>query len=708
MIRAAILAVRMTCLVAAAGLLCPAGAARAAGAFKVVDRAPKQAKQAMAAFAKGRRGYVVWESRRPSGTDNLKYRIWKRNLDGEGLAMISGAADKANYAHLGPRISPDGRHVVFAAKRWNSYYDRRTRTIFGGCYTVPPFDMWVVPIDPATLKAGRPRELKELRGRVGTSFEDHFFEWKDNRTVYVSIPRQRGIFEVNIRTGRIGRQAVTGLRRQAILSPSGKILLSGGQYARLAASGDEPAKPDRFRTLPPAGCQVRISATDTWVVWIHHGQGGRIRALSKYNIRTRKGRPLMEVIKALPPGHNYLYFPSLSRDMTIMAIGGSDGHSHAHADYEVFLFPWNAKTCEPAGGPLRYSFNDRSMYPGVSRTAGHAMDRWPDVWVYNSKFSGGPPASPTGAADKGPGPLDGLTSKLLASELNRLKRAKRYTGVLRVLERCAKDKRSADRAAEAGRIIKHLDSWAAAALKRARDMERRAPGAAMDFYAEIKDKFHARAAGDAAAKRIAELRKDKQFNRQLKAWSILKAMRRSAAAFRTPNGAKPTCKDEAFAKANESIIRRIRGLFVRLQNDYPLTRAMLEARSMVLRYAIDVPHTAPTSTIVIAVVEATVARTSKPLTAEQVWPYTEVLICTEYKVRKVLSGKLRDSRIVTMQVAMRDAKYLPPARFKAGETYKLKVGSWSAQTHYQGHPVADDIQDLDATIYFVFSAEAVK
>ena len=251
MIRAVILSISVTWLAA--------GGAHAADAFKVVDRASKKAKTAMAAFARGRKGYVVWESRRPSGTDNLKYRIWKRDLDGTGLSIISGSADVANYAHLGPRVSPDGRHVVFAGKRWNSQYDRATRTIFNGCYATPPFDVWVVPIDTSTLKAGKPRELKEMRGRAGTSFEDHFFEWKDNETVYVSIPRQQGIFEVNIKTGRIGRQVVSGVRRQAILSPSGKILISGGQFAPTKPSGSGPAAAGTFKTLRPSGCQVRIS-----------------------------------------------------------------------------------------------------------------------------------------------------------------------------------------------------------------------------------------------------------------------------------------------------------------------------------------------------------------------------------------------------------------------------------------------------------------
>ena len=676
--------------------------------FECVDRAPKPALKAMATFAKGRKGYVVWESRRPSGTENYKYRIWKRNLDGTGLAMISGEPEVPLYAHLGPRISPDGRQVIFAGKDWNSYNDPQTRTVFNGCYVVPPLDVWIVDIDPKTLEPGKPREFRELRNRIGTAFEDHFFEWKNNRIVYVNLPNQRGIYEFDVTTGKIGRQALNGVPRQAILSPGGKHAISGGQIARIKPSADGPATPEQFKTLRPQGCQGRVSCLDNWVVWMHHGQGGKIRVLSRQNLQTGESSVVGGILDTLPRGHDYLYFPAFSRDMTILAVGGSDMHSHAFGDYEIFLFRLNPRTFEVTSKPVRYSFNERSMYKNVPANSGHVLDRWPDVWVSNPKFNGHPVVAATTSKDGKSGKLSGLSSKLLRREVDRLMRAKTFTAIFRTLEQLAADEQQPDKAAEAKRITAHLESWAADSLERARALEEPAPGEAINIYKDIKQKFRGRKNGTAAAERIAQLNNDEKFSREVAAWELLQSMLRLEKGLKIPKKGKPTCENRIFAKTNESRIKRIQDFFVHLQKDYPATRAMLEARSLVQRYAIKVPIPPPISTVVQVVVEATVTRTSEPPKLKDVAPYTEAFICTQYKVERVLTGELRAKRLVTMQLAMQEGELLPPARFRAGQAYILRIGPWSVQTHYHAHPASDDIEDLDADLYFIFSAEPVK
>ncbi len=142
---------------------------------------------------------------------------------------------------------------------------------------------------------------------------------------------------------------------------------------------------------------------------------------------------------------------------------------------------------------------------------------------------------------------------------------------------------------DANVIMEHLDSWAADAHKRAKALEKPAPGDAMDLYNEIKKKFFYRKSGKAAARRILKLEKDKAFRRELRAWNIFVSMRKAEAKFKVPKGAEPTCKDKSFARANAFRIKRIRDAFVRLQKGHAASRAMLEARSLVRRYAIDVP-----------------------------------------------------------------------------------------------------------------------
>jgi len=699
-----LVAAMLTCAAASAPAADYAQGANPAG-VSVVDRAPSAARAAMKALAGDRTGYVVWESRRPSGTANAKYRIWKRSLHGGGLAMISGAAGEANYAHLGPKISPNGRHVIFAGKKWNSYFDETTRTIYNGEYAVPPFDAWIVDIDSHTLEAGTPRELTALRGRVGTAGEDHFFEWKTNRIVYVPIVGQNAVFEFDIVSGEIGRTALANVRGERVLSPSGafEICAQGGGagFGTVNTSDDAAAPPGRFKRL--GGCQVSISSADDWLVWM-----SRAAMISRYNIETGRRAEMRGLKNALPRGHNYMYFPALSRDRSLIAFGGSDIHSHAYGDYEIFVARLNPESFDHAGPPVRYTFNDRRAYPGADRKAGTVLDRWPDVWVSNPETNG---ESDGGVAfhkvNAGPGPLEGLTSTILAYDLKRLARARSYGMIMRTLKRYARDGGNPERAREATRILKHLDDWATAALARADALVEVSPGAAFDLYEEVKDKFYGRRQGTAAQKHIDTLESDTEIARQLRAWDVFRYMRTEAARFRTPKGAKPSGDDARFAAANRSRIMNIVRYFKRLQRNFPDTRAMLEARSLTSRYDIDVPAPVPALAVTVAEVEATVVQTSAPLRRERIAPYTEALITTRYEVKRVLFGELKATHVLAIQLAMQDGKPLPAAGFKRGETYRLKLGSWAAQKHYHSHPIADDIEDYDTEPHFVFEAKKV-
>ncbi len=671
-----------------------------AGSFDASDHATEADRRAMKQLAAGRKGYVVWESRRPTGTPNRKYRIWKRNLDGTGLAMISGSAAEDGYAHLAPRISPDGRRVVFAGKSWNSTRDKNVRTLYNGEYVVSPYDAWIVEIDPRTLKAGHPRELKELRGRVGGAGEDHVFEWRDNRTLLVNLPAEQGIFAFDVAAGKIGRKLAHIGRRELQLSPSGKYFIcaqgGGAAYGEVVAQPGEAAKVGAMKKL--RGCQVSISCRDDWLFWMQ-----RASVVGRVDLSTGR-RSTVRLKPLLPRGHNYIYFPALSRDRSLLALGGGDMHSHGYGDYEIFLIQLNPATGKPIGKGVRYSFNDRKRYRGKSREGGHALDRWPDVWVSNPEFNG------TGTAGNGQksGPLAGLHSELLAGHLAKLKRPSAYPATLARFERYSKDSKKPERAAEARRVLAHLDGWADNALKQAAAMETTAPGEAVDLYQELRRKFGARPAGKRAGRRLAELAEDADFKQEYTAWGGFVRIRRLAAGFKLPKGAKPLATDRRFAKANAAAIGRIQKYFAKLQAEFPSTRATLEARSLVRRYAIAVRLAPPAESVVVAEIEAVVKRRSTPKTVEQIEPYTEAMLCTEYTVQKVLAGKLQAKRVIAVHVAMRGGKLLPPAKARPGQRYRLKLGKWSDQSHYQNHPIADDIDDLDATYYFVLAAERLQ
>jgi hypothetical protein len=444
------------------------GSVRGAG-LHAIDRAKPAELRRMETFAAGRRGYLVWESRRPTGTDELKYRIWKRNLDGSGLAMISGGATESGYAHLGPRISPDGRHVIFAGKSWDSSgTPPNAPAYYGNAYAAPPFDAWIVTIDPGTLEASRPRELVSLRGQVGSGGVDRFFEWKDDRTVYVRLPQQRGIFEVNVFADRVGRKVVNNVEGEWLLAANGRLLFraaSGGACVR-------PVGPGPSLRLP--GCQTTVSASGDLAVWMR--APGRAAAISLNATSTpESGRDLglPEVIARTNSPYGFCYFPAISRGATVLACGGSRlppgttsdqrglQMSHRGADFEIFLINFDPCRAAVKGDAVRYSFNEHAMYPELLDEGqpdwvfrrGHALDRFPDVWIEGERVEPPQPQQP------------------------------------------------------------------ATRLDRARELETINPRAALALYRELA------ADCDAAVKRLAELQRDGAFQEELRAWAIFEAMR---------------------------------------------------------------------------------------------------------------------------------------------------------------------------------------
>ena len=476
-------------------------AADEAACVRISGSRPVEADQATAAdiakmreFAAGRAGYVVWESRRPSGTPELKYRIWKRNLDGSGLAMLSGQRSRNTYAHLGPRISPDGRFVVYAGRRWNSDEgEAGVETLLGGAYVTGPFDAWVVEVDPATGRPGERRELRALRGLLGTAGADRFFVWKDRRTVYVNIPTQKGIYEVDIVEGTIGVKVVENVDGQFLLSPSGRWLFRAvqGGVAVVGLTETLTAQtPGKARELP--GCQGVMTSLDDTLIWMRLPGRASVLDLSGTLGREKAaGRELslLEATRRVHGPYHYAYFPSLSRDGGVVACGVSRfppsvtgaksyhcwlRHSHKGADYEIFLYELDAKTGDVAGAPVRYSFNDHSSYPELVRgpvpegelRLGHVLDRFPDVWIGRSSGD------------------------------------------------------ASDAAAEPGEVGEDV-----APLARARAMETVEPGTALRLYDAAAVTFAGRPTGRRAAERAASLRRDRGFRKEVAAWAVFERMR---------------------------------------------------------------------------------------------------------------------------------------------------------------------------------------
>ena len=645
--------------------------------LRVGDRAGDADLAKMGTFAQGRAGYVVWESRRPTGTRELKYRIWKRNLDGTALTMVSGQWFRSGYAHLGPRISPDGRFVIYAGRRWDSEAaDRETEVLFDGAYAGGPFDAWVVEIDSDTLRAGRPRELRSLRGILGTAGADRFFAWKDCRTVYVNIPEQKGIFEVDVVRDAIGAKVVEGVDGEFLLSPSAKWLFRaspGGVAVVDLAAGLTAQKPGKVQTLP--GCQAVMSSAADVLVWMQ--VPGKVGMLDLQGSGAAAVKPwaawspdLRAATRDACEPYHYVYFPSLSRAGNVLAFGASRfppsicgeksyqpwlRHSHKAADYEIFLVALDPQTGAVAGKPVRYSFNDHSMYPGLLGSQvpqdelrrGHVLDRFPDVWVRDAW---------TRASAAGP--------------------------------RVAKDD------------VPH------AALAGARELETVEPKKALALYEQLAKELAGTPAGRAAAARAGALQRDPQFLDELRAWEIVERMRDAESVMRARFGGVRGLRRSGELAAVGAEIARIRAGYAELLSGCSTTRAMLEARQIVRRWEIGVPRETPASRKVVAVVEAVCIRASKPKTRKEIHPYTQAFMTAEFDVRATAAGGLEERRFVAVLMSMNGGRDLPPASLKPGAVRRLHLGAWEDQKHLHSHKLADDIIELDAPYYFVFPDRA--
>jgi hypothetical protein len=668
--------------------------------FSLEDGATPADVGRMRDLAAGRRGYVVWESRRPSGTLNLKYRVWKRNLDGSGLAMISGAPGEPNYAHLGPRISPDGRHVVFAGSRWNSARDPGTKTLWDDEYVAAPFDAWVIDVDPVTLQPQPPRELSALHGRVGTAGEDHVFEWKDSDTLLVSLPDSKGIFEFDIAREVLGRLVVGDVNAELQASPDESIVFSsagaGASWGRIRTGPDGSPVPGQTTAL--GGCEVTVSKAGDCLVW-RSRDGPK---LSRFSVRTGESGDVVGVVESLPPDHNYVYFPALSWDGTMLAVGGSGyarddikmRHSHAYADYEIFLAPWDPQTCAPIGPPVRYTFNDRSRYPGVDERAGHVLDRWPDVWVE--------PAVGTEAESRAsePGARPHVESAILSNLAAQVSAATRYGPILDQLATIESEP-AVERSREAKRIREAIETWASASLARAKRFEETSPGEAVSAYRDLQRGFSGRPWGLIARERLTQLGTRQRIESELRAWSTLDALRRAELLLQDVPGAARSAEDPRFARRNTKTLRKMQAIAEHLQADHPATRANALAGGVLATYRL---KRTSASDRIVAVVDAVVTRTSDPqgLLADKQYP--EGLVCTEYRVQRIVSGSVDGDRLITLQLARKGDELLEAARFKIGDAKRLTLGLWDAQTAYHQHKIADDINDVDSTVYFVFTA----
>jgi cobalamin biosynthesis Mg chelatase CobN len=181
-----------------------------------------------------------------------------------------------------------------------------------------------------------------------------------------------------------------------------------------------------------------------------------------------------------------------------------------------------------------------------------------------------------------PDPAEGLKLQALASVGKQLQYATRYKLILDHLAVLAVKSSNADEAKEAKDILDHINQWATDQLARAKDLEATAPGDAQAIYHTIGIRMAGTQSGAAADAR----QKDKEFQDNVKAWSIYQRIVAADKSINDVPGAQKSAADPRFAAVNYIYLENMKTLGANLQRTYPKTLAFQEAQKVLAKYSI--------------------------------------------------------------------------------------------------------------------------
>lgn len=290
---------------------------------------PSDAELAQLAALPGRvNGIVVWESNRDGAWD-----LFRIGTDGAGFAKITRFAERrdalAYNGYLRPRVSPDGRTVLFAYGRKNA-----------------PVEAWVVGID-----GGEPRKLT-----IGAPLN-----W---------APDGRAFFFV--RDSRLWRHLVADGRDEPVndvaLPVDGREGgMVGGVHPDLTSAVFRSPRSNEYFSFARAetvktmgGCEPQFTFDGRYLYWVNGPRDFKVWDSQTDTERQFLGRPPVEP-------YNYTYFPTVTPDRRWVAYGASPSqHDHNTSDYEVYL--QELRDWQPEGEPVRLTWHPRT-------------DRWPYLWV---------------------------------------------------------------------------------------------------------------------------------------------------------------------------------------------------------------------------------------------------------------------------------------------------------------------------------------
>ena len=281
----------------------------------------------------GVEGFVVWSSNRSGNHD-----LWLRRLPDGALRQLTTHPHTEYY----PRVSPDGRRVVFARSQ-QPWVSQRNKL---------PWDVVLLDLD-----TGRERLLAK-NGNVPTWSADGarvFFLRNANQLVELEVAsgNEAMVWE----SGRnLGVRANVQLETPSFAPQGGAVAVTfrGGRRATAVIDADGAIR------VVGDGCQLTWSPDGSYLFHVDHG-GRQQNAI----YRTAPATLKPELWFDAPGEFSHEYFPRVANTGDWLVYGASTGgHEHDTADYEIFLWPIG----RPAAEAIRLTHHTGN-------------DCWPDIFL---------------------------------------------------------------------------------------------------------------------------------------------------------------------------------------------------------------------------------------------------------------------------------------------------------------------------------------
>jgi len=277
-------------------------------------------------------GFVVWSSDR-SGTHN----IWHMSLPDMRIRPLTNSKYPENYA----RISPDGKKIIFARAHQQKQSLRDDTN----------WDIWMLDIE-----SGEDELLAKWGMSPSWSPDGGYIVFQRNPGKIIAI-------DLNSRVERVyyesGNDAV-------MTAPHNMATPSVGEGQRMAFTFRDRGRPTNvirdkdgeMFVISRGACQAIWLASGEYLSYIDGG-GRQKNQVYRYDPVTQESSLMLD----LPGEFSHEYFVRLSQDEQYMIFAASSGgHEHDLADYELFLWPIDAKPSEAA----RLTFDPSN-------------DSWPDI-----------------------------------------------------------------------------------------------------------------------------------------------------------------------------------------------------------------------------------------------------------------------------------------------------------------------------------------